>query len=398
MGRFMKSDRRRFERDVYDYAEALGLDHRAAKKQVIKARGFCGEEDYDSENSALGDEVDDSADILKRLGSRIWSEPKVLPSVEDAHTGQAESRPKSKTSPKKSPYFSADSKTTTPQKKRKANPDTEDGPEGKESLSHGSKGLKRTKHGSIGEEINASKTVDSERASKERNDSHITTACGASQGLENGAIVDFSDYKLTAQPQAAIESREPHVNDTKAARKAAKKARRTQERAKRDPQGKASHKDRISALEPKTEAEAHENWLRLNQQDPHEHGPALNQREEESAEKAKSGAAFVEKLSDDIRYVNEKQLQLYGQGGMKNEKQGIKDDLEDMKRTRDELKPADEQVQRSKGRKRKSAAIRPDDDKAHSRNAQNTSNANSTSMVHGKNPRPKTRKQAKEDF
>ena len=84
------SQRRAFERDVYDYARSLGLQRREAKREVLKARGFCGEFDHDSDVSMLGDEVDDSAQVLVDLFSRpdasqntphsvLTSQPESLP-------------------------------------------------------------------------------------------------------------------------------------------------------------------------------------------------------------------------------------------------------------------------------------------------------------------------------
>jgi hypothetical protein len=64
------SQRRAFERDVYDYARELGLPRPEARREVLKARGFCGEFDYDSDVSMLGDEVNDSAQLLAGLSSR----------------------------------------------------------------------------------------------------------------------------------------------------------------------------------------------------------------------------------------------------------------------------------------------------------------------------------------
>lgn len=63
------SQRRAFERDVYDYARGLGLPRPEAKGEVLKARGFCGEFDYESDVSMLGDEVNDSAQLLAGLSS-----------------------------------------------------------------------------------------------------------------------------------------------------------------------------------------------------------------------------------------------------------------------------------------------------------------------------------------
>ncbi|MCJ1393711.1 hypothetical protein MMC18_006587 [Xylographa bjoerkii] len=61
------TQRRTFERDIYDYARTVGLLKEQAKAEVRRARGFCGELDYDSDDSRLGDEVDDSASILSTI-------------------------------------------------------------------------------------------------------------------------------------------------------------------------------------------------------------------------------------------------------------------------------------------------------------------------------------------
>ncbi|MCJ1420082.1 hypothetical protein MMC32_006439 [Xylographa parallela] len=58
------TQRRTFERDVYDYARTIGLLTEQARLEVRRARAFCGELDYDSDDSRLGDEIDDYAIIL----------------------------------------------------------------------------------------------------------------------------------------------------------------------------------------------------------------------------------------------------------------------------------------------------------------------------------------------
>jgi hypothetical protein len=63
--RFTTSQRRSFLRDVYDYSRAIGLSKREAKGQIIKARAICGEEEYDSDDTSLENEIDDSASILE---------------------------------------------------------------------------------------------------------------------------------------------------------------------------------------------------------------------------------------------------------------------------------------------------------------------------------------------
>jgi len=84
------SQRRAFERDVYDYARGLGLQRREAKREVLKARGFCGEFDYDSDVSTLGDEVEDSAQLLAGLSGRPIASQST---PHNASTNQAETMP-----------------------------------------------------------------------------------------------------------------------------------------------------------------------------------------------------------------------------------------------------------------------------------------------------------------
>ncbi|KAL8817254.1 MAG: hypothetical protein Q9223_003877 [Gallowayella weberi] len=67
-GTYTTSQRRAFERDVYDYSRALGLAKSRAKASVLSARRLCGEEDYNSDDTRLDDdEMDDSSVILVSL-------------------------------------------------------------------------------------------------------------------------------------------------------------------------------------------------------------------------------------------------------------------------------------------------------------------------------------------
>ena len=66
---FSTSERRQFERNVYDFARGLGLKKSEARRHVIKAREFCGEEQNDSDSSSYEDEIDDSRSILEALSS-----------------------------------------------------------------------------------------------------------------------------------------------------------------------------------------------------------------------------------------------------------------------------------------------------------------------------------------
>lgn len=65
LGSFTKSERRQFERDVYDYVRGSGLKKSEAKRHVVKAREFCGEEQSGSDSSSFEGEIDDSTWILE---------------------------------------------------------------------------------------------------------------------------------------------------------------------------------------------------------------------------------------------------------------------------------------------------------------------------------------------
>ncbi|KAL8928241.1 MAG: hypothetical protein Q9208_001951 [Pyrenodesmia sp. 3 TL-2023] len=64
---YTTSQRRTFERAVYDYARSIGLSKAQAEASRIYARRLCGEEEYNSDDSRLDeDEIDDSAALLKQ--------------------------------------------------------------------------------------------------------------------------------------------------------------------------------------------------------------------------------------------------------------------------------------------------------------------------------------------
>ena len=65
-GQFTTSERRKFERDIYDFARASNRSQKHAREAISKARDFC-EQGCDSDNSAWENEIDDSSEILKRL-------------------------------------------------------------------------------------------------------------------------------------------------------------------------------------------------------------------------------------------------------------------------------------------------------------------------------------------
>ena len=331
MRTFTKSERRQFERDVYDYAEALGLDHADSKKQVIKARGFCGEEDYDSDNSALGDETDDSNDILERLHLISEREPEVWPSIENAHTGPPTDISGSKPSPKKSPYFTASSTALNPQSKRKRESDVSSGLKEMIAVLEDDRDSKKQKNPNSSAELEALGSKKARAAArKARRKAH--KAEEAQRAKEMSIAADRKE------PETEVEVQKP-------GKRAARQARQAEARSD------AAERENVGALEPKTEVEAHENHLRSNQQDPYNHGPTLDQTEAERAQIAKEEAVIIEKIRGDVQYTNEKQVDLYQHGHMNHERQEVKDDLKILKKVRDNDEAIQKGTNKSKGKK-----------------------------------------------
>ena len=73
-----KSERRQFERNVYDFARGLGLKKSEARRHVVKAREFCGEEQSDSDSTSFEGEIDDSRWILESCSSLNESAAEVM--------------------------------------------------------------------------------------------------------------------------------------------------------------------------------------------------------------------------------------------------------------------------------------------------------------------------------
>ena len=340
-GSFTKSERRKFERDVYDYAEALGMDHVAAKKQAIKARGFCGEEDYDSDNSALGGEIDDSSEILKRLAVTSGPGPDtIVPSTEDQQPTQI-GIAKAKSSPKKSPYFAA-SNSTGSRKKRKADKIDQEGLEvADDSLKHG-KNSKKRQHKRSSEASGVQGEVD-----------HTGNS---------GADSNTNDILLLN-------------TDARASQKTSKHARRSREKAELDTQYDSSQAGRADTLEPETDAEAHKIYPKPNQQVSKAHRQTLDQNKEEQAAHNQRDVILIENVSGDIDYEVERELDLYTHGDVQNENEHVKDDLGATKMEQGKLTHSSEKGHKSKEKRKKS-------DPAHRE----------------KKPKSRKRRQTEEDF
>ena len=121
----LKSERRQFERNVYDFARDLGLKKNEAKMHVVKARVFCGEEPYDSDTSSFEGEIDDTRSTSDSSSGASLDELAAVPMDSDSPTRQVDSNDKAPAGPdvpaihaEYAAYMSAGTKP--PSKKRKA--------------------------------------------------------------------------------------------------------------------------------------------------------------------------------------------------------------------------------------------------------------------------------------
>ena len=79
---------------MYDFARGLGLKKSEARRHVVKAREFCGEEQSDSDSSSFEGEIDDSRFILETLSS--LDESAAIPMAIDLPTRQLDSSDKTR--------------------------------------------------------------------------------------------------------------------------------------------------------------------------------------------------------------------------------------------------------------------------------------------------------------
>lgn len=119
----VKSERRQFERNVYDFARGLGLRKSEARRHVVKARDFCGEEQSDSDSTSFEDEIDDSSWILEVISNLDESTAEAM--AIDLPTRQVDSSDKTRPAPDVPSKVGRDAVsmsagTNPPSKKRKA--------------------------------------------------------------------------------------------------------------------------------------------------------------------------------------------------------------------------------------------------------------------------------------
>lgn len=338
--------RREFERNVYDFARDLGLPKKDAKQQVIRARQFCGELEYDSENSALGAEVseDDAAE----------SQPSKAATEQRSHSARHNS-----TVSDRSNHSSRVGSTHPPPNsgrspKRKSHNEDEQDP------AAGLPKKKRPRSGSEPSNVNKNE-VESTRLAKTSASIGEDRANGRSQNhtsLSPQPMTEpvtgdapkrhhsFPDGDESTVDESARAPADPSNEDValKEERKEAKKKRRREkrhadeaarkprkaERPKAERKHVRSVKD-VAPTEPKSQSEAHENYVRSTARDPHDGGPSTKKDKTEKRKSKDEQTAVVAELRALNSEVNDRQIQDYEHGELKGASKAVKNSVEEAK-------------------------------------------------------------------
>ena len=288
---------------------------------------MCGEEEYDSEHSALGDEVDDTKEVLQRLSvlGGVKSTSKVMPSIEVKEVVDGPSEPAKH----------ADS----------ANPDKESLPAGEVD-----QWKARTQKNEYGDSqfSDKAKIKRQPRGASLSQQPETPTKVGktASQSkLEVQEPRVSQDISAVAAKSNADQEAETRVQ-IQAKRRARKKARRKAERSGQEAQ---ENSNEIPAQEPddaaqdvivpppkngpndpKSEVEAHQNLLISQKRDAHEHGPTATKSEKEQTEAEKRSAAFDAELRAARDLASEHAFDLYSQGKHKGASREFREEMKRM--------------------------------------------------------------------
>ena len=354
-----------------------------AKKQVVKARRLCGEEDYDSEESALNGEVDDSAAATDAKARQTRTSLDGQKGSSFDHQGLHPSRRlhlaisaenKSRRSRKRKSQ-TGNGSDIAPNSKRKAN--SESTCTTSETFSASNKGRRqRANKGSRSEDHDlqakagdgvVSAHPDAPKAQDRPNVGRKvevkSTQTKASTERTNGNLENAhsdrrkSDEK-TSSPLLSVTHQEGFPKDLKPSKKRLRKrqlrkekrlARKSTDQTVSLTDVKAADEmtssandsigpqDRTRSIEPKSQAEAHENFVRSTQRDPNGQVPYGTKDKEAKNQSQEATAAFDVELRALNAYSNEKQIDSLDKGLLGGETKAVKDNIKEMKAEREKL-------------------------------------------------------------
>ena len=208
---------------MYDFARGLGLNKAEARRHVVKARDFCGEEGYNSDSSTFQGEINDSKSIMETLSASKLDDtaavsiPTARPSRQVDRSDKIQPAPDI---PTKSGEDAASKsiRVNQPSKKRRAKADVHNdyGPD-EELLNPLGAPVDVT---DVGEDA-ASMSPSTKRPSKKR------------KAKANGMGIDYeSALTLLKAPEITAQRLADGINERNVARRNSKKERKDQKRLK----------------------------------------------------------------------------------------------------------------------------------------------------------------------
>ncbi|KAL8832846.1 MAG: hypothetical protein Q9191_000030 [Dirinaria sp. TL-2023a] len=383
---FTTSERRKFERDTYDFARSMSFSKRDAKKQVIKARHLCGEADYDSEQSALGGEVDDPAAVTNikstQAGTLISDQGSTRSDQQSQDPAHAPCKgipagDRSQSSKKRKSRTGSGSATATNAKKRKcSNRNVHKGHElsstTKDCRSHrANKDLLNRHHdrkadlrgNGVASKPNITMTrntaftgrslgVDSTKAQSPAKSSGRNGIQGRVESDQRGSDGNLSSPLLngTEEPKLAKHLERRHKRNLRRQRRKEQRLSQMPINQARSPAGieaaspeasfagsSSRPSNEVQSLEPRSQKEAHENFVRSMERDPDEHG-RFSGREKKAGQQSQE---MTPVLNAELRALNadtrKQQINSFNQGILRKESKALKDDIKDMKAEQEEL-------------------------------------------------------------
>lgn len=419
------SQRRAFERNVYDYARANGLGKQEALSEVYKARVIGGApEDDDSDNSSFGPEVDDTSEILAHLAKTTFSyrdiEMERIAAVKEYEPQEPKGVNKDGMKTRRGRKTGGDKHNVVAETRKpvtgkanveQAKSDGTEVPSRTGSVPVDKTRSSRSKRKRMDVEV-AGDTMPPREAKKSRHfqrcdNEQSTTHQGRHSIDRRGGTMEADaplekytnmqhttptlpkDTKKATRRQekinrrrekSVVKSKEQHHPEIKEPREeqtsgadvaqlpsakvvdakpansellgpAEKKKRNRRKGKSREseskagasssrPEGQATSK-KLGPNDPKSEREAHQNFLNANIHDPPGSTLPADKTNREPAEAEEKQSNFIEKLDALKRFSNEKQLQLYEDGKYSNADKQTKDDLKDLKEEKTAIEEMD---------------------------------------------------------
>lgn len=374
------SARWQFERDVYEFVRNLKLSKKDAKKQITRARQICGQVDHDRNGLALGNKVPDVTELMvdSPVGTTTAHHQDLSLHGEAPFSPQPHGGDKSRKRKIRTEGPGAYSPTSSKKKKKVAGGEVD------------KQGIRSGRHISSGAEEEGPKAGAYSRKKSKRNktgaDSEVLGPKGFALDPSEDDALPMSGAELnvasSAPPDNTAASNGTSVrlasalsDADRAKRKERKKQRRIAERLSQERKKQRRTAERLSqkstrddqharetsgplepgnptviatlpsgaidSTEPKSQAEAHETFLRANERDPNEGGPSMKKKKKDKRKSKETTAALHAELRALNAFSNEQQIDNLDNGQLNGVSKPVKDDIKDAKAEQERIREDD---------------------------------------------------------